>query len=232
MRPRIRICTDEPGIPWRFQKQWTSYGRWRKTAVMYWETQPGIYINHVMRRVNKHGRLTCEEQMSIVKKLANKYSGAPLNSIKPWKSDYCLCKLSRCNKPTYISDSDIKSIKESSKEAMEIARTNKIYHSVLPDFRRDYPVCSVCNATAVDDQYEVCKNKSCRLLSRMHGDGHLIDKKKAKLVRDLRNSGQREYIEICYLVAVLDRFLERKRPKGLERFFKRYKGFQNVTQQN
>jgi hypothetical protein len=232
MASPVTLCYDQPNVHWKGQKQWTAYGRWLKTTVMYWERQPAQYIRHVMRRVDRDGGLTCDERMSIVRKLARKYSGNPLASIKPYEDYHCKCKLSRCNKPIYVSEKERNKAKDSSKEAIEFARTNKVLHSVLPDFRRNYPVCSVCNAIAVDDQYKVCKSKSCRLLSRMHGNGHLIDKKKAELVRSLRDGNQREYIEICYLVAVLDRFLSNKRPKGLEQFFKRYKGFENVTKQN
>lgn len=226
----ISICYDKPDVPWRFQKQWTAYGRWLKKRLWYWETKPGQYIEHVLLRVEKTKSMTCNEKMAIVEKLAFKYSLNPLASINSYKYCYCLCKSARCKKRVYRSDEEKKKVRESSHAATNLARKTGVAHSILPAFRGVYPICRICNLKAVAYSYESCRNRACRILNRMSDHGGLLDKKKRNLIHVLMDNGQYEYIEICYLTAVFERFLARKRPKGLDQFFKRYKGFENAEQ--
>jgi hypothetical protein len=225
------ICYDDPNVPAKFQKQWTTYGRWFKTTLFYWEQQPAKYISHVMRRVDRDGGLTCDERLSIVIKLAKKYSGRPLASIKPYEHFFCKCNLNHCNRPAYVSDKEKKKAKDSSKEAIELARKNNVPHCVLPQYRKEYPVCWICNVTFVKNKYECCGNRSCKLLRRMESRG-LLDRKKENLNYAFRENNMSEFVEICYLTAVVERFIARKRPQHLNQFFKRYKGFENVTKPN
>lgn len=231
MASPVSVCYDQPDVHYRFQKQWTAYGRWLKTTIMYWERSPAQYICHVMRRVDRDGGLTCDERLSIVIKLAEKYSQRPLASIKPYKDYYCGCKLNRCNKPFYVSDEEKKKVKISSKEAIELARKNNVPHCALPQYRKEYPVCWICNASAVKSKYQCCSNRSCKLLERMDSYG-LLDRNKRNLNYAFRENDMSEFVEICYLTAVIERFTARKRPGNLNQFFKRYKGFENVTKQN
>jgi hypothetical protein len=68
-------------------------------------------------------------------------------------------------------------------------------------------------------------------LLRMDRDG-LLDRKKTHLVSSFLCNNKTEYVELCYLTAVIERFISKQRPKGLNKFFKRYEGFSNVTKQN
>ena len=231
MASPVNVCHDDPDVPWKFQKQWTAYARWLKKTMWHWENRPGLYIHHVMARVDREGRLTCDERLSIVKKLAFKYSGTPWASIKPHQDHYCRCKLSRCNKRLYVSNDEKESWRASSKAAIEFARASNIPHCALPEFRHEYPACRVCNTSFVKDEYSVCKSRSCNLLLRMDRDG-LLDRKKTHLVSSFLCNNKTEYVELCYLTAVIERFISKQRPKGLNKFFKRYEGFSNVTKQN
>jgi hypothetical protein len=231
MASPVYVCYDDPDVPWRFQKQWTAYARWLKRRQWHWETRPGLYIDHVMARVDKEGRLTCDERLSIVKRLAFKYSGAPWLSIKPHDHSFCICKLSRCSKRLYDRNDEKERWLASSKAATEFARANDIPHCYLPEFRDVYPTCCVCNTSFAKDKYDLCKSRSCNLLQRMRSDG-LLDRKKTHLVDSFFYNKKTEYVELCYLTAVIERFISKQRPKDLNKFFKRYKGFLNVTRQN
>jgi len=231
MASPVNLCWDEEGWSWRRVKQWTAYGRWLEKTYFGYQRTPGNYIRRVMDRVEREGNLTCDEKLSIVEKLANKYSERPLASIAPYESIYCKCKLTRCNKPVYFYYEEIEQIKGSSKEAMELARKNNVPHCALPQYRKEYPVCWICNASFVKEEYQCCGNRSCKLLKRMTSHG-LLDKKKENLHFLFRKNNMNEFVEICYLTAVIERFIARKRPKHLNQFFKRYKGFKNVTKPN
>jgi hypothetical protein len=231
MASPVNLCYDEESWSWRRVKQWTAYGRWLEKTYFGYQRIPGNYIRRVIDRVEREGNATCDEIQSIAQKLAYKYSARPLASIAPYKSTYCKCKLTRCNKPVHFFYEEIEEIKASSKKAMELARKNNVPHCALPQYRKEYPVCRICNASFVKHEYHCCGNRSCKLLERMASNG-LLDRKKEGLPFLFCENNMSDFVEICYLTAVIERFMARKRPKHLNQFFKRYKGFQNVTKQN
>ena len=236
MASPVKICYDEPDVSWKSQKQWTAYGRWLKTKLFYWETQPAKYIHYVLARVEKEKPLTCEEKYQFVKKLAYKYSSNFHASIRPYKSYYCYCGKARCLFRPLGALTHLEKSQEASAEALDAALTKKLPLSILPKSRKEYRFCSVCQLIAVNPK----ESRSCKTLFYMNSKRHvggdfLLGKQKSKIVRTLLIEEKHyELIEICYLTAVIEQFSKSlsRRPKHLNQFFKRYKGFQNVTQQN
>jgi hypothetical protein len=218
----------------RFNKAWTSFDRWKKREIYYWSLKPGEYISSVINRAEKYKKLTCDERLSLAQKLVEKYSSNYSSSIKKYSGLSCRCKSSRCKKPVrgFVTSDPHKD--------MMTARTKKIPHSVLPGFRNQYDVCLVCNEVAVEDRFRSCSKRSCRTLSAMNQSSPkthdvLLGKGKAKMLRHFQYYNIcTEYIEILYLVSVVEQFSksDSRRPKCLNQFFKRYKGFQNVTTTN